>query len=85
MTSSRHYLYGSEPVQDRIVSFIDGTHGPTAKEVLGVFQGGISAVLDGGPSRLKAPSSVVRVDGDRVEVLREGALTEREIRAALRE
>jgi L-threonylcarbamoyladenylate synthase len=54
----------------------------SAEEVLAVLDGKIAAVLDGGPVRIGAPSSVVRAVGDVLEVLREGALTEEQIRAA---
>lgn len=33
------------------------------------------AVLDGGPSKIGVASTVVRVEGERVEILRQGALT----------
>ncbi|MCK4282781.1 MAG: threonylcarbamoyl-AMP synthase [Candidatus Brocadiae bacterium] len=55
----------------------------TAEQVLQVFDGRIAAVLDGGPSRLTVPSTVVRVLGAEVEVLREGAIPETQIREAL--
>jgi tRNA threonylcarbamoyl adenosine modification protein (Sua5/YciO/YrdC/YwlC family) len=43
--------------------------------VLGVFDGEIDAVVDGGPSLLKEASAVVRVDASGYEVLREGIVT----------
>jgi L-threonylcarbamoyladenylate synthase len=46
----------------------------TARGVLRAFDGKISAVLDGGRACLGRASTVVRVTGDRAEVLREGAL-----------
>jgi L-threonylcarbamoyladenylate synthase len=55
----------------------------TAEGVMRVFGGRISAVLDGGPAGLKVASTVVRVDADGVEVLREGALSEGQIREAV--
>ena len=55
----------------------------TAQGVMRAFGGRISAVLDGGQARLKVASTVVRVDADGVEVLREGALSEGQIREAL--
>ena len=48
----------------------------SAKEVLRAFEGLIAAVLDGGPARMGVASTVVRAVGDRVEVLRVGALQE---------
>jgi L-threonylcarbamoyladenylate synthase len=55
----------------------------TADEVLEVFRGKIAAVLDGGPAELGAPSTVVRVLEERLEVLREGAVPKKDVRAAL--
>ncbi len=45
-----------------------------AHEVLEAFAGAIAAVLDGGPARLGASSTVVRVHDAGLEVLRAGAL-----------
>jgi len=56
----------------------------SAEEVLRVFQDKIEAVLDGGPARLGVSSTVVRVCEGGIEILRQGALTEEEILAALR-
>jgi len=55
----------------------------SAGEVLSVFDGRIAAVLDGGPARLGLPSTVVRVRGEQVDVLRAGAISEERIGAAL--
>ena len=55
----------------------------TADEVIESFDGQIAAVLDGGPCRLGAPSTVVRVLGEAVEVLREGALSPDELHSLL--
>jgi len=46
----------------------------TAGEVLRSFDGAIAAVLDAGAARLGVASTVVRLTGDQVEVLREGAI-----------
>jgi L-threonylcarbamoyladenylate synthase len=54
-------LAGREPARD-------------AHEVLDVFAGAIAAVLDGGPARLGASSTVLRVHDGGLEVLRAGAL-----------
>jgi L-threonylcarbamoyladenylate synthase len=54
-----------------------------ARQVLEAFGGRIAAVLDGGPSRLGRASTVVRLTGPRMEILREGAIAEEEIRRAL--
>jgi len=55
----------------------------TAGEVLDVFGGKIEAVLDGGPARLGTASTVVRVDEEGAEILREGALSREQILATL--
>jgi len=55
----------------------------TAPDVLEVFDGLVAAVLDGGPVRLAVASTVVRVSGSEVVVLREGAIPEARIREAL--
>jgi len=54
-----------------------------ARQVLGDFNGRIAAVLDGGPVRMGVASTVVRVVEQEVEVLRQGALPEAQILAAL--
>lgn len=48
----------------------------TAEEVLRIFPGELELVIDGGPSRGGVSSTVVRVEGDKVTVLREGAIPE---------
>ena len=55
----------------------------TADAVVAAFANGVDLVLDAGPARLGAPSTVVRVDGDRYSILRPGAIGPREIDAAL--
>lgn len=55
----------------------------TAQQVLETFDGRIAAVLDGGPAGLGVASTVVRVDGARVDVLREGAIPEAALRAVV--
>ena len=57
----------------------------SAQEVLAVFEGLITAVLDGGPAPLRKSSTVVRVLGNEVAIIRAGALSEEQIRAALRQ
>ncbi len=52
----------------------------TAEEVLEAVGEGLDLVLDDGPCRFGQPSSVVRVDGDRFELLREGVVPEKTIR-----
>jgi len=60
-----------------------GAPARTAEEALEAFGGLIAAVLDGGPARMGVASTVVRATADAVEILREGALNEQEVRAAL--
>lgn len=48
----------------------------TADEVVDVFADHVDLVLDDGPCRFGQPSSVVRVAGDRFEVLRPGVVPE---------
>jgi protein-tyrosine-phosphatase len=56
----------------------------SAREVLDYFDNSIELVIDGGPARLGVASTVVAVSADNgVEILREGAIEEREIRRAL--
>jgi L-threonylcarbamoyladenylate synthase len=52
----------------------------TAADVLEDLDGQIDIVLDGGRTRYGKPSTIVRVNGDRYEVVREGVLAERTIR-----
>jgi len=56
----------------------------TAREVMDYFDGGLELIIDGGPAREGVGSTVVEegADGER-KVLREGALSEDEIRRAL--
>ncbi len=56
----------------------------SAQEVLRELQGRIDLVLDGGPSVLGVESTVVRVDNDEVSLLREGAISRKEILGLLR-
>ena len=55
----------------------------TAEEVFGELQGRVELVLDGGPSPLGKESTVVRVLGDEVTVLREAAISQDDILKAL--
>ncbi|MGD2175952.1 MAG: L-threonylcarbamoyladenylate synthase [Candidatus Brocadiaceae bacterium] len=55
----------------------------TADRVLRDFGGRIAAMVDGGEVAIGVASTVVRASAEQVEVLREGALSEEEIRAAL--
>jgi protein-tyrosine phosphatase len=51
----------------------------TAQEALDALGDGVGLVLDDGPSRFGQPSSVVRVDGDRWEMLRAGVVPEKTV------
>jgi protein-tyrosine phosphatase len=52
----------------------------TAREVIDNLDGDISLVVDDGPSRYGQPSSVVRVEGKKFRVLREGVVSEATVR-----
>jgi L-threonylcarbamoyladenylate synthase len=56
----------------------------SAEQVLDVFEGRIAAVVDGGPVRLGHSSTVIRLTGPRMEILREGGLHEASILEVLR-
>jgi L-threonylcarbamoyladenylate synthase len=55
----------------------------TAKEVVRELEGRIDLVLDGGPAPIGRESTVVRVNGDEVTMLREGAISRDDILKAL--
>ena len=57
----------------------------TAEEAVAALGFAAAVALDAGPALRGEPSTVVKIDGDSVVVLREGVLTEREIRGALHE
>ncbi|MFW6189785.1 MAG: L-threonylcarbamoyladenylate synthase [Planctomycetota bacterium] len=54
-----------------------------ADQVLGYFEGRIAALVDGGPVELGVASTVVRLTGPELEVIRRGALPEQKIRRLL--
>ena len=56
----------------------------SAQEVLDALADGLDLVLDAGPSRIGTASTVVRVDGDEYDILRPGAIAEKQIAAAAR-
>ena len=61
-----------------------GSPPPTdAQEVVAALGGDCDGLIDGGPTPLGRESTVVRIDGDQLTVLREGALSRAEIQAAL--
>ena len=51
----------------------------TAQDVVREVGALIELILDGGPCRIGRPSTVVRIDGHRREVLREGAIARAEV------
>lgn len=55
-----------------------------ASEVLRVFDGKIDALVDAGTVPIRQASTVVRIDGDEFEILREGLVNERMIGRAVR-
>lgn len=56
-----------------------------AREAIGYFRGMIDAVVDGGPSPSKLPSTIVDVTGEEAVILREGALPADRIHAVAAE
>lgn len=54
----------------------------TAQDVVRELGDRIRLILDGGPCRMAKPSTVVRVSGDKVEILRVGAIPQEEIEKA---
>ena len=54
-----------------------------AQKALEYFRGRIGIILDGGPSTIKAPSTVVKVTQDSCTVLREGAVSKEEIMSCI--
>ena len=57
-----------------------GSDAVTAKDVIDALGDRVELVLDDGPCRFGQPSSVVRVTGDRYEVLRAGVVPEKTLR-----
>jgi L-threonylcarbamoyladenylate synthase len=55
----------------------------SAAQVMAAFKGRIAALVDGGPVQIGVPSTVVRLTGQGLEVLRPGALDEQQLRAVL--
>jgi len=52
-----------------------------AREAMGYFRGEIAAVVDGGPSVCRLPSTIVDVTGDQALIIREGAVAADKIQA----
>ena len=57
----------------------DAPSAKTAEEVLGYFDGKISAVIDGGTCVLGKESTLADLTGDRIRILRAGVLSETEV------
>ena len=53
----------------------------TAADVLAALDGTVELLLDGGPTREGRPSTVVRVDGERLDIVRKGAISVQAIMA----
>ncbi len=62
-------------------------HSPaeSAEEATRYFRGEIDAVVDGGPSASSLPSTIVDVTGQKVVILREGAVPRDRLRAVIAE
>ncbi len=54
-----------------------------ARQALMDLGGKVSVILDGGTTRLCVPSTIVKVDGERVEIIRHGVIPEASIRSCL--
>ncbi|HUT61524.1 MAG TPA: Sua5/YciO/YrdC/YwlC family protein, partial [Phycisphaerae bacterium] len=67
------------PVVAPSANLTGGPPARSAEEVLAVFEGKIAAVLDGGPTPVGIPSTVVRVLDDMLEIIREGAVSDDEL------
>jgi tRNA threonylcarbamoyl adenosine modification protein (Sua5/YciO/YrdC/YwlC family) len=52
----------------------------TGQEAVGAYRGKVEVIVDAGPTRHRGPSTVVRVEGSRAEVLRVGAVPAEMIR-----
>jgi L-threonylcarbamoyladenylate synthase len=57
----------------------------TAQDVANSFPTGLDLIIDGGTSRGDKPSTVLDVSGERVRLLREGAVSQSELHETLRE
>ncbi len=55
----------------------------SAREAIEYFRGEIDAVVDGGPSESGLPSTIVDVSGEKIVILREGAVPSEKIFSAL--
>jgi len=72
-----------EPIVASSVNRPGGRPAMDAEETLAAaaaWNGAIDLVVDAGPTRFRQPSTVARVTGDRLEVLRAGVLDERSVR-----
>jgi L-threonylcarbamoyladenylate synthase len=55
----------------------------TAEEVFAQLGGRIELIIDGGKTPGGMPSTLVDCTGDEIRILREGPITEKELRSAL--
>lgn len=73
------------PVLATSVNISGGPPATSAREVLVTMGGKIRLVLDGGPCRLKTPSTVVKISKGSYQILRIGAIPEEAINECLKE
>lgn len=55
------------------------------EEILAQFEKDVDIIIDGGDARIGKPSTIVRVDGDTINVLREGPKTLQDILDKIKE
>ncbi|MFV1959129.1 MAG: L-threonylcarbamoyladenylate synthase, partial [Planctomycetota bacterium] len=72
------------PLQVPSANLSDRPPATTAEEVLAQFPCELDLVIDGGPAEAGIASTVVRVDGDQLDILREGAIGEGRLRDPFR-
>ncbi|MEE2844783.1 MAG: L-threonylcarbamoyladenylate synthase [Planctomycetota bacterium] len=61
----------------------DQADATTAIEVAEQLDDNVQLILDGGPTKIGTPSTVIKVHNDYIEILRSGALTRDQIQAAM--
>lgn len=71
------------PITATSANLSDAQPATRLAQACAAFGDKVKVYLEGGTLRAKAPSTVVAVDGDRVNILRAGAISEREITAVL--
>ena len=72
------------PVLATSVNISGGPPATSAREVMATMGGKIRLVLDGGPCRLKTPSTVVKISKGFYQILRTGAITEEAINECMK-